>query len=273
MKTPIVTLTTDWGNQGFFAGMVKGMLYNLAEGIQVVDIAHHLTPFHVIAATFVVKHSCMGFPPGTIHLIDVSSNPTPDHPFIVARARGQYFICCDNGVPAMALGDELEEAVSLPLKEGVVYNFAAYSLFPRVVRDLLNGVPLNDLGPRHNQLLQRNLVGWVPQGENDYRVYIHYVDNYGNAYLGMTFREMEELRRGRSFRMQVREQIISEVSSSYYQVSVADRQQPLSPQEEQRRKLRLTVSATGVLELALREGSLSQLFGLGLDDMVLLTFY
>ena len=72
MKTPIVTLTTDWGTQGFFAGMVKGVLVNMVEGIQVVDITHGIEPFNIMAATFVVKHACLGLPAGTVHIIDVA---------------------------------------------------------------------------------------------------------------------------------------------------------------------------------------------------------
>ena len=89
MKTPIVTLTTDWGNQGFFAGMVKGALMSMVEGVQVVDITHGVEPFNVRAATFVVRHACKGFPQGTVHIIDVASTHTPERPFVVVKARGQ----------------------------------------------------------------------------------------------------------------------------------------------------------------------------------------
>ncbi|MBP3764145.1 MAG: SAM-dependent chlorinase/fluorinase [Bacteroidales bacterium] len=268
MEKPIVTLTTDWGAQGFFAGMVKGALLRMVEGIQIVDIAHHLPPFNIIASTFVVKHACLGFPEGTVHIIDVASNPTAEHPFVIVKARGQYYICCDNGIPAMAFGDEIEEVVALPMEENKVYNFASYTLFTRVARDLIHGAAITDLGVHHDNLLQRNLVGWVQQGPDMYRIYIHYTDSYGNAYLGMSYREFVELQQGRPFRMMAREQVLSTISTSYYQTT----KQPLSQQEEQRRKLQLTVSATGQLELAYCEGSFAQLIGLGVDDSVLLEF-
>lgn len=267
MKTPIVTLTTTWGSQGFFVGMVKGALMSMVEGVQVVDISHHVEPFNLIAATFVVRHACMGFPPGTVHIIDVSANPTAEHPFVVVKARGQYYICCDDGLPSMVFGDAIEAVVALPLKEHVTYNFAAYTLFTRVARDLLSGVPMEQVGEPHGQLLQRKLTGWSQQGDM-YRIMIQYIDSYGNAYLGMSYKEFMELRGGRGFLMRVREQVIVEVSTSYYQQQT----QRLSSQEEQRRKLRLTVSATGQLELAYRDGSFAQLMGLRIDDSVLLEF-
>ncbi len=262
MKTPIVTLTTDWGTQGFFAGMVKGALMSMVDGVQVVDVTHGVEPFNVMAATFVVKHACLGFPTGTVHIIDVASSQTEEHPFVVVKAKGQYFICCDNGLPAMAFGNDIEEVSRIPVQENGVYNFVAYTLFARVAAMLLNGATMRDIGPHHDSLLQRRLVGWMPQ-EDGYRIYIHYIDNYGNAYLGMSYKEFVELRQGRPFTMTVRDQEVSEVMASYYQQH--ERNDP-------RRKLRLTVSATGMLELAVKESSFTQLMGLKANDSVLLRF-
>lgn len=258
MKTPIVTLTTDWGNQSFFAGMVKGALCSAIEGVQVMDITHHVTPFSVMSATFVVKHACLGFPAGTVHIIDVATQP----PLLAVKARGQFFLCCDNGVPATAFGDEIEDAAVIPVPEGIPLGFAAHTLFVPVAQRLLAGAPLSDIGPRPEDFMRRNLTGWLPV-EDGYRIFIHYIDDYGNAYLGMTYREFEELRQGRAFEMIVREQRINEVMKSYYQQhSSAD----------PRRKLRLTVSATGLLELAVKESSFVQLIGLRTNDEVILRF-
>lgn len=263
MKTPIVTLTTDWGLQGFFAGMVKGALYSMIEGVQVVDITHHVDPFNVGAATFVVKHACLGFPPGTVHIIDVASRHSEEHPFVVVKALGQFFLCCDNGLPVMAFGDKIEDVSRIPVQENGVYNFAAYTLFTRVAAKLLGGATMCDIGPRFEGLMQSTLMGWYRQAPDQYRIYIHFIDSYGNAYLGMSYHEFEELRQGRRFTLEVRDQKIDEIMSSYYQQHAHN---------DPRHKLRLTVSATGLLELAVKESSFTQLMGLRTSDPVLLTF-
>ena len=262
MEMPIVTLTTDWGNGGFFAGMVKGALYGMIEGVRVVDITHSVEPYNVQSATFVVKHACVGFPPGTIHIIDVKSSHSAEHPFVVVKALGQYFICCDNGLPAAALGDKIEEVCAIPVQENGVYNFAASNLFTRVAAMLAAGAKLSDIGPSHPTLLQSSNVGYVSQN-GQYRIYILYIDSYGNAYLGMSYSEFESLRQGRPFSLTVREQEINELSASYYQQHASN---------DPRRRLRLTVSATGLLELAVKEGSFEQLMGLHVYDSVLLRF-
>lgn len=254
MKTPIVTLTTDWGDRGFFAGMVKGALMRLIEGVQVVDITHRLEAYNIMTASFVVRHGCLGFPEGTVHIIDVASQ----QPYIVVRSRGQYFICSDNGLPALVFGDAVEAAVSIQVQAGGIYNFAAYNLFTPVAARLLGGTPLGDIGPQHPQLLQRPLPGYLQQ-EEYYRIYIHYIDDYGNAYLGMSYEEFERLRQGRAFVIQVRgDMYVTELSRDYRCGGNGE--------------LRLTVSATGQLELALNSRSLAQFAGLKVNGSVLLKF-
>lgn len=256
MKTPTVTLTTDWGERGFFAGMVKGALAGLVEGVQVVDISHRLEAYNTMSSSFVVRHACLGFPHGTVHMVDVDSRA----PFVALRARGQYFLCSDNGMPSLVFGDEVEECVEIATQPGGIYNFAAYNLFVPVAARLLQGASLRDIGTPHPQLLPRTWPDYLQQGEY-YRVYVHYIDDYGNAYLGMTYQQFEALRQGRRFVLQVKEMTVSEVSAAYQRGTDAN---DLS--------LRLTVSATGHLELALQRRSLAQLTGLKVNESVLLRF-
>ena len=258
MGTPIVTLTTDWGDGDFFAGMVKGVLYSHIGDVRVVDISHRLEAFNIMTATFVVRQACLGFPPGTVHIIDVGTH----QPFLCVKARGQYYLCCDNGLPGMAFGDEIEDVSLLSVQEGGVYNFAAYNPFAPAAVKLLRGATMRDLGDPPAQLMQRTMNTYIQQGDY-YRIYVHYIDSYGNAYLGMTYRDFETLRAGRDFVLTVRDLEVTEMMASYYQQHAS---------ADPRRRLRLTVSAVGLLELAVKESSLARLVGLRVNDSVLLRF-
>ena len=258
MDYPIITLTTDWGDSDFFAGMLKGRLATMVPEARVVDITHRLESFNVMTATFVVRQACLHFPAGTVHIIDVATQ----QPFLCIKAFGQYYLCCDNGLPSMVFANSIEDASLLPVQEGGVYNFAAYSVFAPVAAQLIHGATMRDLGPQPTQLTQRTMPRYIQQGD-DYRIYVHYVDSYGNAYLGMTYREFEELRQGRSFVLRIRDQEVTELMTGYYQQHAS---------ADPRRRLRLTVSATGLLELAVKESSLAQLVGLRVNESVLLHF-
>ena len=257
MGRTIVTLTTDWGNGGFFAGMVKGLLYSHIDGVEVVDITHAMEAYNVMTATFVVRQACLGFPAGTVHIIDVATR----QPLLCVKARGQYFLCCDNGLPSMAFGSEIEDVRLIEVNSNSVLNFAAYSVFARVAVMLSRGATMDDIGVPA-QLAPRTIQNYVMQGEN-YRIYVHYIDRYGNAYLGMSYKEFEEIRQGRGFVLSVRDLEVTELTTGYYSPHTSG---------DPRHRLHLTVSATGMLELAIKEGSLAQLVGLRVSESVLLRF-
>ena len=257
MGTPFVTLTTDWGDAGFFAGMVKGLLYSHIEGLQVVDITHSMEPYNVMTATFVVRQACLGFPAGTVHIIDVATR----QPLLCVKARGQYFLCCDNGLPSMAFGNDIEDVRLIEVNSNSVLNFAAYSVFTRVAVMIARGAAMDDIG-KPTKLAPRTMQNYVMQGDN-YRIYVHYIDRYGNAYLGMSYKEFEEIRQGRQFVLSVRDLEVTELTTGYYSQHTSS---------DPRHRLHLTVSATGMLELAIKEGSLAQLVGLRVSESVLLRF-
>lgn len=263
MEAPIITLTTDWGDRGFFAGMVKGALYSRINNVRVVDIDLGIDPFNTRQASFVVHHACPTFPEGTIHIVDVASTPTADHPFVVIRAAGQYYICCDNGLPSAALGDTIDEAYELILPDEGFYNFAAYDVFAPVAAAIANGIPIHELGPLRKQVTYMFLPNYLPMADGSYQLYVHHIDSYGNIYLGMTYEEFSRLCGKRAFTLQVRDKRFHSIRRSY------------SPKEDGTGDgyQCLTVSATGLLEVALCGSSFIDLVGgIKIGSSVLLTF-
>lgn len=263
MSRPIITLTADWGVRDFFAGMVKGRLYSSLPDAEVVDIALGLEPYNIIQAVFVVRNACLGFPPGTIHIIDVNSVETADQSFLVVEHHGQFFICTDNGLPSAVFGDDFDNAVEISVfQDGDYYTFAAYNLFCKVAVMLAFGTPLNEIGRPIDHLNRRQLSSWFDEGGR-LKVYVAYTDAYGNAYLAITHQQFEQVRSRRPFRLVVREFTVSELSNSY---------DPGRPSPRNAARLLLTVSATGHLELALKEASAAKLLGLRAGDPVLIYF-
>ncbi|HXP52536.1 MAG TPA: SAM-dependent chlorinase/fluorinase, partial [Bacteroidia bacterium] len=44
---PIITLTTDMGTSGYYAGSVKAAILSGLPEATIVDITHHIRPFHI----------------------------------------------------------------------------------------------------------------------------------------------------------------------------------------------------------------------------------
>ena len=259
-NAPIITLTTDWGQKDFFAGMVKGRLYSRIPGVNIVDICHGIDPFDLRYASFVVKNGCLGFPKGTIHIIDIASVETEEHPYIVVEYKEQYFICTNNGLPHLVFGGDYTSITDIDiLQDSYFYNFAAYNLFSFVAEKLAKGEPLESVGKARRNLLPCGQLKHFEIG-NVLTCYITYVDNYGNGYLDITYDEFRKILGNRRFKMNVDiEMDITAISDSY---------DYSNPSEQI-----LTVSATGHLEIALNQGSGMQLLGLTPDKPVKFTFY
>ena len=250
LSSPIITLTTDWGTRDFFCGMVKGRLFSRIEGVRVVDITHDIPRGDLTRASFIIRSGCMGFPPGTVHMIDVGS----EWPYVVIRFHEQYFICSDNGLPHSVFGNDFSDAVKLEvsLDDGHFFTFPGYSLFCQVAQELCGGTPLSALGPPVSALNPMRAMGYMEMSDS-LVVYVNYIDLYGNADLSIRYDQFEQVRRGRAFRLPVREYEVRRLSHTYSDIT---------PDPANKQGVLLTVSASGYLQIALPNKSVQQLVGL-----------
>lgn len=264
MERQLVTLTTDWGYRDFFAGKVKGKLYTYIPGVEIVDITHGIDPYKLYDAIFVVRNACLGFPPGTIHIIDVGSSQTAECPFVVVRYRDQYYICTDNGLPFSVFGEDASEAVVVDniYQEGDFFTFAASDLFCKVASLLAQGKPLSSLGFPVEEFVRITPYTNTPLPDG-IKTFVAYIDAYGNADLNLSYEDFERERRGRPFKVMVQDQVLTEVVRSYVDARASG---------NARAALLLTVSSTGLLQVAIREGSAEQLLHLRSQDSVTIRF-
>ena len=79
MSHAIITLTTDFGEKDHFAGAVKGALYSELKTIQIVDISHCISPFHISEAAYIIQNAYKSFPSGSIHIIGIDSELNPEN--------------------------------------------------------------------------------------------------------------------------------------------------------------------------------------------------
>ncbi|MCR5424405.1 MAG: SAM-dependent chlorinase/fluorinase [Bacteroidales bacterium] len=261
MESPIITLTTDWGYRDFFAGMVKGKLYSQIANLRVVDITHGVSQFNIPCAAFVVRHACLGFPKGTIHIIDIDSQETSTAAFVIVEYKEQYYICTDNGLPYAVFGNDFTKVVAFHCDPADNCTFAAYDRFCGIAIQLANGRRPEDLGTRKDGLIPASTYTYI-SSNNTLKVYVAYIDAYGNAYLGITYDEFRNIQRERPFRLITNGPTITSLSNTY---GTADK-------TDLRAKEALTVSATGLLEISLYHASAERLMGLHVNEYVTFNF-
>ena len=91
---PIVTLTSDLGEQEPNVATIKGVLFTNCPRVQIVDLTHDITCRQLAEGALFIASAAPFFPPGTIHLVTVASGPAP----IAAKIHDQYYVCSNNGV-------------------------------------------------------------------------------------------------------------------------------------------------------------------------------
>lgn len=273
INNPIITLTTDWGTDDFFVGMAKGFLFSNLPDARIVDITHHIPLSDSLRAYYVVRHACSAFPPGTIHLIDIATKDA----CLVLNVNGRFFISADNGLPHALFINEaskidpnvaVSEAVSVSLNDfsrALAFDtFPGYSALCRIAVLIAKGASLSELGPAValNTLQPLMFVSNVIR-DDSIRVYVEYVDTFGNVDLSITYVDFERIRNGRPFAIHVRNNDVTRFARSYSDPTRCC---------AKGNSIILTVSATGHLQLAMRNESFSRLLGFEESDFLEISF-
>ena len=103
---PIVTLTTDFGFAGHFAGVMKGVILGICPRARIVDISHECPAYDVSDAAFTIVQAYRYFPPKTVHVVVVDPGVGTQRRPILVEAAGQFFVGPDNGVFAFILSEQ-----------------------------------------------------------------------------------------------------------------------------------------------------------------------
>jgi len=96
----VITITTDFGHQGPFVGVMKGrILAHFAEA-RIVDLTHEIVVHWPAEAGFWLARAFEYFPAGTVHVAVVDPGVGTSRDIVVVAAHEHCFIAPDNGLLA-----------------------------------------------------------------------------------------------------------------------------------------------------------------------------
>jgi S-adenosylmethionine hydrolase len=98
MKPAILTLTTDFGMGGPYVAALKGVVLDLAPGVQLVDVCHTISPQNILEGGFVLASIIDAFPRGTVHLAVVDPGVGTERRLIAVAVADQWLVLPDNGL-------------------------------------------------------------------------------------------------------------------------------------------------------------------------------
>lgn len=246
---PLLTLTSDIGQQDFLIGAVKGQLLQTNPTFTLVDISHNLSPFNYPQAAYVCRNAIKNFPAGTFHLILVNLfDEKPEH-MLLAEHNGHFIGCADNGLITMILEEVPQKTVALALDKNQQKNtLYCASVFARAFNELHAGKKMEQIGDAGVSIHVKNPLRPM-QGSDYIEGQIIFIDNFENVIVNIHHDEFEEQRKGRSFKIVFkRDEVIDRISETYADVNEGE-------------KLALFNSA-GYLEIAINKGNAAGLLGL-----------
>ena len=149
----IITLTTDYGNKDYFVSSLKAKIVSEIDSAKIIDISHDISPFNLTEAGYILEGAHKNFPKGTIHMICVDSELTPENKHIVIKHEESFFIGADNGVFSLIFKDIIPENIfEINLHNSFNYKISSDDLFVKVLGHILRSGPLNVVGSKINKI-------------------------------------------------------------------------------------------------------------------------
>jgi S-adenosyl-L-methionine hydrolase (adenosine-forming) len=96
----VITITTDFGHQGPFVGVMKGCILTRFPDARIVDLTHEIVVHWPAEAGFWLSRAFAYFPRGTVHVAVVDPGVGTSRDIIAVLAGGHYFLAPDNGLLA-----------------------------------------------------------------------------------------------------------------------------------------------------------------------------
>ena len=95
---PVITLSTDFGWDDPYLGIMKGVILGINPRVTLVDITHGLSPHRLLEAAFKLGTTAEYFPKGTIHLAVVDPGVGGVRRPITVKTQDHIWIGPDNGL-------------------------------------------------------------------------------------------------------------------------------------------------------------------------------
>ncbi|MBK8847207.1 MAG: SAM-dependent chlorinase/fluorinase [Bacteroidetes bacterium] len=261
----IITLTSDWGTDDYFVAAFKGQLLRFVPSATVIDISHHINPFDIMHAAYILRNSYKFFADNTIHLIGVDCirvktvDAAGNFPrrIVAVEKNNQIFIGPDSGLFNNLFTDGYDYAYEM-ISYRELNRLKLNEFFISCCYKLLRGEKLIEIGNITDSLM----ISYprTPSRTGDgIAGHVEFIDRFGNAITNISQRFFEENCNEREFELFINSKISINKFSQYYD-------------EEETGEVVAMWNSSGVLELALNTGRMDKLIGLKKDSTIRIVF-
>ena len=255
-RTPIITLTTDFGLNDHFIGTMKGVILAIEPEAQIVDICHSVQAFDVLDGALTIAQAYSYFPSGTVHMVIVDPGVgTSRRPLLVTSDR-HHFVAPDNGV--LSLIYQREQRLSARHVTGEHYflqpvskTFHGRDVFSPIAAYLSKGVDPAKFGEAVTDFVRFSAPKPKLVDETTLRGVVLKVDRFGNLVTNITPQDAPMLftENASGFKIVIGKREITEIKSAYALGAPGE--------------VFGILGSMGYLEIAANRGAATQILGVG----------
>ena len=269
--SPIITLTTDFGTQDPYVGVMKGVILGINLHASIIDISHDVQPQSILEGAFIIGSNHRFFPKGTLHVAVVDPGVGTSRNALLLVTPSAYFLGPDNGILSYIVKEGFHgepEVSSSDSQVRVPHGYRAYRLanpefwlhpvsltfhgrdiFAPVAAHLSLGVSEDRLGEEVRQLMYLPIKQPRWNGDTLAGRVIH-IDRFGNLITDIPAALLSE---GHPMAIEIKEHCISGLSQSYAEGEW----------------LLAIVGSNNTLELSVRNGNAAHSLGTKVGEAVM----
>jgi hypothetical protein len=246
----VIALLTDFGENDHYAGTMKGVILSINSRATIVDISHHVSPYNVRQAGYLLWASYRSFPDGTIFVCVVDPGVGGKRKIVGVETDRFVFVAPDNGLLDMVRAQEdihqSYEIVSAPRIDArsISTTFHGRDVFAPLAAALSQGKSVKQFG----RLYKMNKAApiFYERGKENAEARILHIDRFGNLVTNIPAKYFDRcaVRIGRST-----------ITTFIRNYDEAPRNTPC-----------IIVGSSGLFEIVLREGSAAERFGVSLQE-------
>jgi S-adenosyl-L-methionine hydrolase (adenosine-forming) len=261
LARPIITLTTDFGTNDHFVGVMKGVILDITPEAEIVDICHSVQAFDVLDGALTISQAYSYFPTRTVHVVVVDPGVGTARRPILASSDKYHFVAPDNGVLSLVYAREERIHVRHVTSEHyflqpVSNTFHARDIFAPVAAYLAKEVDSLKFGDEVEDYTKFSAPKPKAVDANRLRGVVLKVDKFGNLITNITPQDAPMLfgAASKGFKIVVGSREITEIHNAYAEGAPGE--------------VFGVLGSMGFLEIAANRAAAAQLTGAGKGNEV-----
>jgi len=197
LKTPIVTLLSDFGLRDPYVAEMKAVILTICPEARIIDVSHAIDKFNIKMGAFELASATRYFQKGTIHVAVVDPGVGTERRALLVETKRAFYVGPDNGLLMLAAQrDEIRHVYVITnpklVLSRVSSTFHGRDMFAPAAAHLANGKAPAEFGPEISDYVVPKfakplLKAGVLSGE------ILHIDDFGNIITNIRGKDLEKI--------------------------------------------------------------------------------